>query len=292
MPNAWLFGMSAELILGRQLTKSRFDVFDGTNRVPVLSAATAVTLGHALLAAEPEGLHEIGKHHLDEISAATAELSRLIAVKEKKADPRDASQRFDAGWSSVYARVEAVARAPREGAEGREARELIRFLFEEGLGWLRSPYVTKWGTSSAKLTKIESRPELRERLIALCSSYVFGALEDAHRALGEAIGIGVSTRSNARAIQAALRALPRRQPPPGRGTLPSHRVLVALLRGAALTGPLTRPGSSSKTFPRPTSSTGRSSAEVSSGTRRSGCRSGRCVKQWARRRSRSPPWRT
>jgi hypothetical protein len=175
-------------------TVAQLDVLTENYAIPGgTSQADLIALARWVEAEQPDEPSELQEFHLSQIIRLTKKVGDSNEASAK-ASRKPAAMKFDRVWSSSFGQIDARANLPAAIEEVEKAKEVRSFLFEDGLGWLRQTHLQKWGTSSAKLSKLDGTPGMRKKFIESTSKATLDILEEAHLELGEALGIGTSDR--------------------------------------------------------------------------------------------------
>ncbi|HEU4410872.1 MAG TPA: hypothetical protein VFS43_36805 [Polyangiaceae bacterium] len=166
--------------------------------VPRTSAASALALGTALLAAarKKDSLPQVFAAPLEQLTKEHGELrtSRQYQREGRALDAAAATaadQQLDSTWSGFHGFLTGWTKLPStpEGvAKGRMAREVIELVFPEGLRFLNLPYREQWGESQTRLDRL-GEPAIAERVSALGGEPFVRAIEAAHAEYGAALHV-------------------------------------------------------------------------------------------------------
>lgn len=155
---------------------SELDAFDPSLyvRAPVISLASGLTLGRALLSAQPSGLPASVKKASDglRIVVDQAEASWLARQRASAGssdiNSRQVDQLSDQGWAALRGRIESYALLPSdEFPLAESAGQLLQILFPEGLGFLKLTYAEQAAHTAALLRRIDE-DGLAKDLDAVC----------------------------------------------------------------------------------------------------------------------------
>lgn len=177
-------------------------------RVPNLDVPSLIALARQVLAVAPARPGAALKKSLQELRAATSTLE--AAYREHLSAPagqdsRPVDQAADNAWACVYARLDSYAALPVEHyPRAREASELLRKLFPEGLSFVKLEYGAQWTEAEQRLQLIKQE-RLTAALEALIGPEFVAELHRCH-ALYTAM-IGVAQPKKGRQKLPDLRAL-------------------------------------------------------------------------------------
>ena len=156
--------------------------------LPNLDSSALLALVEALrqLAPDLPG-SEPGKARLEEGYQGLFESRNLQG--EAKLDKRQLDSGFDCSWHSLRDLLELfIAIKSYQPELAAKAQEVKALLFgDEGLRFAKLPYREEWIESKLRLERIT--PEVEATLEALGGSPVLAAVRQAHRELGESLGL-------------------------------------------------------------------------------------------------------
>jgi hypothetical protein len=158
-------------------------------RGPRITASGGVVLGIRLLRSAP----------LDPTPAELAALARMRAAAMAVQDAvgerhrtsgsslRPFDRRFDGCWAALHGRLVAWTRM-LERPEAERALALLAKLFPNGLQFLVSSYEAEWFHSRMLLDRMH-KDDLYDDVVELAGEPIVTGVEQAHAALGEALGL-------------------------------------------------------------------------------------------------------
>lgn len=177
-------------------------------RVPVLDVPSLIALSRQLLAAAPARPKPPVKQSLSELAMATANIEaayREHLGSPEATDGRLIDQASDNSWACFYARLDSYASLPvAHHPRALRAQELRKYLFPEGLAFLRLEYGAQWTEAEQRLQLIQ-KERLTAELETLVGPEFVTELRRCH-ALYSAM-IGVSQPKKTRKKLPDLRAL-------------------------------------------------------------------------------------
>jgi hypothetical protein len=163
---------------------------DFTNylRPPRISATSGLVLTVRLIRAAPLALPIQVQSALQGIHAAGKRLQDAVRSRQRRSvSTRPADQRFDGAWAALYGRLVACTRLV-DDPEGARAAILLADLFPNGLAFVMLGYEDEWVHSRELLTRIAEEGHTDE-LAELAGARFLTAVHDAHKGLGEALGL-------------------------------------------------------------------------------------------------------
>jgi hypothetical protein len=166
--------------------------------IPRLSAAAAMTLGTALIAAarhEP-ALPAVFAPALGQLERELGVLrrSRRLRRKAQAIDPSiavAADRALDVNWSGFHGFLVAwtkLANAPETAERAARAGALLEAVFSGGLRFLNLPYRVQWAESQTKLDRL-AQPEHVEHVRALGGEAFVEVIARSHGAYGVALNV-------------------------------------------------------------------------------------------------------
>lgn len=160
-------------------------------RLPRLDVANAISLGKMLLAVVPKDTSSTAKKAAKRMHASVEALEgawRQRVRLEELSDPRPVDRKLDVCWSALHERIAAWEALDEHADKQARASEVVKLLFPDGLAFLKLPYVAEHAESQRRLDVIEER-KLGATIDALAGKEFRLAVQDAHEAYGEALGI-------------------------------------------------------------------------------------------------------
>ncbi len=160
-------------------------------RPPVLDVPGAVALGHALVSAAPAEAPEPVRVAAERMRSALSELQALWAVAqpEKPEDPRPLDSSYDAAWSALRERLNAVLTlAASEPELAERAQRVLSLLFPTGADFLQLPYQKQWAEAAKRIALVHSEG-LGTDLEQLAGAPYWAQVERVHQSYGEVLGI-------------------------------------------------------------------------------------------------------
>jgi hypothetical protein len=166
--------------------------------VPRLSAATALTLGTALVSAARKG-PGLPPAMVLALEPLERELGALRRSRQLQREVRSidgsiavaADQALDTNWSGFHAFLVGwtkLANAPEAAERAGRARDLLEIVYPEGLRFLNLPYCEQWGESEIRLARL-AEPRHAEHVRALGGEAFVGAIRRSHEAYGVALNV-------------------------------------------------------------------------------------------------------
>lgn len=143
-------------------------------RAPIISLASGLTLGRALLSAQPSGLPASVKKASDGLRAAVDQAEASWVARQRAStgssdiNSRQVDQLSDQAWAALRGRAESYALLPSdEFPLAERAGQILQLLFPDGLSFLKLTYAEQAANTSALLRRIDE-DGLQRELDAIC----------------------------------------------------------------------------------------------------------------------------
>lgn len=175
---------------------------------PLLDSAATLTLARSLIELASRPADRSPAHAALASTEISAALRRLVsaehelALAARRREPptryelrQPADLAVDTAWTALYDRLRAYAMLPVEHThEARQAQELLRTIFPDGLAFLRLPYEVQWAEGENRLRTIEQL-RLTADLHRLAGAEFLTEVRRTHDIYGKVLGLVPSPES-------------------------------------------------------------------------------------------------
>lgn len=166
-------------------------------RGPRITASGGVVLTIRLLRAAPPEPSPTELKALSLLRDAAQTVQDAVGARHRSSSStlRPLDRRFDGSWAALHGRLSAWTRMV-DRPEAERAVDLLAKLFPSGLQFLVSSYESEWFHSRLLLDRLH-KDDLYDDVVELAGEPFVTGVEQAHAALGEALGLDGDVSSDA-----------------------------------------------------------------------------------------------